>query len=117
MPTSRIRYGCTPSPSEAPGRPNTPHSSRFSSTTHHCPKPHDNFIARLEQQGWRTPAFDDGHWTPAVEVDPFDLPLSAKPTFPVMVTEGQRPVNVTAYPGEAGTGADGRQQSGGLGPF
>jgi hypothetical protein len=67
-----------------------------------CPQPHENFIASLEQEGWRRSTFDDSHWSPAIQVDPFDVRLSAKPTFPVQVTEGQRPVNITAYPGESG---------------
>ncbi|WP_442877466.1 family 78 glycoside hydrolase catalytic domain [Dactylosporangium sp. AC04546] len=57
--------------------------------------------ARLERDGWSSPGFDDGDWTP-VETLPFDAARLVAPDGPpVRRTETLRPVTVTTAPSGA----------------
>ncbi len=63
----------------------------------------EEYDARLEQDGWDLPGFEDAAWKPVVE-NPF-YPLErmvGEQVAPIRVTEELRPVSITPSPGKPG---------------
>jgi len=58
----------------------------------------ERYDARLEQEGWATPAFDGSGWSGTVELDLPYANLVAQENDPVRVTEKIRPVAVIRTP-------------------
>lgn len=61
----------------------------------------EEYDARLEQDGWDLPGFDDAVWNPVVELPFYPLErMVGEQVEPIRVTEELKPVSITASPGK-----------------
>jgi alpha-L-rhamnosidase len=59
------------------------------------------YDARLEQSAWKTPAFDDSRWSPAVVADAPSIAVSGKITAPPQVVATLAPKKIASLPNGA----------------